>query len=86
MTIIEEKVCRKCHSMKIVFVEYPLDHPEHYDGVSVIACLTCGTHFGRWSEKELDIGEDEKRSGRRKKQTRKQDDSKLLENHVSDIS
>jgi hypothetical protein len=79
MTIIEEKVCRKCQSKKIIFVEYPLDHPEHYDGVSVIVCLNCGTHFGRWSEKELDIGEDEKRPGRRKKRVEKQDDSGPLE-------
>jgi len=79
MTIIEEKVCRKCQGKKIIFVEYPLDHPEHYDGFSVIVFLTCGTHFGRWSEKELDIGEDEKRPGRLKKRVEKQDDSRPLE-------
>ena len=79
MTIIEEKVCRKCQSKKIIFVEYPHDHPEHYDGVSEIVCLYCGTHFGRWSEKELDIGEDERRPGRRKKRVKKQGDSGPLE-------
>lgn len=40
-------------------------HPEHYDGVSEIDCQDCTTRIGRWSGKELDKGESEKRTGRK---------------------
>ena len=48
-------------------VEYDGMHPEHYDGVSEIACHDCGARFGRWSGKELANGEFEKRYGQSKK-------------------
>ncbi len=61
MTLNKEKLCRKCGSTKIVLVEYPWDHPEHYDGISEIKCLVCEARFGRWSEKQLGPDEYEKR-------------------------
>lgn len=79
MTIIEERLCRKCQSENIVFVEYAWDHPEHYDGTSEIECLVCGARFGRWSGKELGTDEYEKRLNRQKKNVEKQDDSGPLE-------
>lgn len=61
MPIIDETRCQKCKSENIIFVEYPWDHPEHYDGTSEIECLECGARFGRWSCKELGPDEYEKR-------------------------
>lgn len=40
--------CDNGDDHEIVLVEYPLNHPEHYDGVSEIKCLTCGRRIGRW--------------------------------------
>jgi DNA-directed RNA polymerase subunit RPC12/RpoP len=62
---MEKEKCKKCGSEKILMVEYPHDHPEHYDGVSEIKCLQCGARFGRWSGKELGLNESEKRGGRK---------------------
>lgn len=59
-----ETVCKKCGSKNIMMVEYTHDSPEHYDGVSEIACNECGVRFGRWSGKELAEGEAEKASAR----------------------
>lgn len=61
MEIISNTNCRKCRSANIVLVEYPHDHPEHFDGISEIQCLNCGARFGRWSGKELQPDESEKR-------------------------
>ena len=55
--------CQKCKSENIIMVEYPHDHPEHYDGVSEIDCRDCGARFGRWSGRELAEGESEKPFG-----------------------
>ena len=49
--------CRKCGSKKILLVEYPGDHPDHYDGISEIKCEKCGARIGRWSKRELKDGE-----------------------------
>ena len=62
-TLIDDKECRRCGSGNIIMVEYALLQPEHYDGISEIACRDCGTRFGRWSGKELAEGEIEKRFG-----------------------
>lgn len=66
-SIIDEKKCPKCQSENIVMVEYAYDHPEHYDGISEINCLSCKTRFGRWSGKELGPDESEKRPGSKEK-------------------
>jgi hypothetical protein len=60
-----KKSCKKCGSENIVMVEYSWDYPEHYDGISEIMCReeACGARFGRWSGKELQKGEIEKRYG-----------------------
>ncbi len=60
-------ICQKCGSNNVIHVEYPPEHPEHYDGVSERVCLTCGTRVGRWSGKELGINEYEKRYGQNKR-------------------
>lgn len=56
--------CKKCESGNTIMVEYPHDHPEHYDGVSEIECTDCGARFGRWSGKELAEGESERAAAR----------------------
>ena len=62
---MEKEKCKKCGSENTVMVEYDMIHPEHYDGISEIACQSCGARFGRWSGREL-VGEDfEKRGGRK---------------------
>jgi hypothetical protein len=55
--------CEKCGGSNIIQIEYPPEHPDHYDGISETLCLTCGTRTGRWSGKELGINEFEKRYG-----------------------
>ena len=60
-----ENKCKKCGSKNIVMVEYSLDSPEYYDGVSEVECRDCGARFGRWSGKELTKGEVEKKFGRK---------------------
>ena len=65
-TLIDDKVCRKCGSEKIVMVEYAYGSPERYDGISEIECRDCGARFGRWSGKELAKDEIEKRFGGKK--------------------
>lgn len=47
-------------------VEYDMMHPDHFDGVSEIVCQDCGVRIGRWTGKELDPDETEKRHGRSK--------------------
>lgn len=66
--IISEKKCQKCGSVNIIFVEYPYGNPERYDGVSEVACNDCKARFGRWSGKELQGGEFEKRPGHQSKE------------------
>jgi len=44
-------------------VEYPLDHPQHWDGVSEWWCEQCERRFGRWTKRELQPGESEPRYG-----------------------
>lgn len=61
---METEKCKKCGSENIVMVEYSLDSPEHYDGISEIQCNDCNVRIGRWSGKELADGEVEKRYGR----------------------
>lgn len=59
-------ICEKCGGDKIVLVEYPPEHPERYDGISEIVCMTCAKRVGRWSGKELGPDEYEKRRSPRK--------------------
>jgi DNA-directed RNA polymerase subunit RPC12/RpoP len=61
--IYEAKICKKCGSGKVLLLEYA-DGPEQYDGISEIDCQDCGARIGRWSGKELALGEVEKRYGR----------------------
>ncbi|KKQ60343.1 MAG: hypothetical protein US81_C0023G0005 [Parcubacteria group bacterium GW2011_GWE2_38_18] len=60
---MQKEKCKKCGSENIVMVEYDPMSPEHYDGISEIRCLACGTRIGRWSGRELQEGELEKRYG-----------------------
>lgn len=55
--------CKKCGSSHEILIEYDHGIPEHYDGISEIDCLDCGAHIGRWSGKELEEEEKEKRFG-----------------------
>ncbi len=48
-----------------MLVEYAGTHPDHFDGVSEIDCRDCGARFGRWSGRELALGESEKRGGKK---------------------
>lgn len=52
--------CPRCHSNKIIGVEYSWDSPEHYDGVSEWMCSVCETRVGRWSNRILANDEIEK--------------------------
>lgn len=54
-------ICEKCGGNYIIQVEYPPEHPEHYDGISETVCMTCARRVGRWSGKELGLDEYEKR-------------------------
>ena len=49
---------------RLIAVEYPHDHPDHYDGVSEWRCPYCGVRVGRWSERVLAFGETEPRWGK----------------------
>ena len=62
---MEDQKCKKCGSSKVTMVEYSMDSPEYYDGISEIECQDCGARFGRWSKKELGPGEIEKKFGRK---------------------
>jgi len=64
MTDFKKPICDKCGSDKVIQVEYQFDHSEHYDGISETVCLSCGIRIGRWSGKELGVGEHEKRCGK----------------------
>jgi hypothetical protein len=59
-----ETTCKKCGSENVMGVEYTHGNPEHYDGVSEIACNECRARFGRFSGRELAEGETEKASAR----------------------
>jgi len=63
MTDFSKNKCDTCGGIEIIQVEYPHDHPEHYDGISETVCMTCAVRIGRWSGKKLGIGEYEKRYG-----------------------
>lgn len=63
MSDVNNEVCKKCGSENIVMVEYTMDSPEYYDGISEIVCNDCNVRFGRWSGKELKEGEIENKYG-----------------------
>jgi len=56
--------CTKCGSGNIILIEYPHDHPDHYDGISEINCMSCKARIGYWSGKDLKDGETEKPYGK----------------------
>lgn len=56
--------CPKCHSDKIIGVEYHGTSPQHYDGISEYQCLDCHYRQGRWTGKELLPGFVEPRHGK----------------------
>ena len=47
----------------MIGVEYYGMHPNHYDGVSEWKCAVCHKRFGRWTGKEIKVGESEKPFG-----------------------
>lgn len=59
--------CPGCTETNIIMMEYPYDHPEHYDGISEYNCTDCGTRWGRWSGKILTGDEYELRRERNMK-------------------
>lgn len=61
------KVCPRCGSKNLVFVEYDYTCPERYDGISEIQCTECDLRIGRWTGKYLAEGELEPRLGRKDK-------------------
>lgn len=51
---LRDGYCRRCDMTVTTFaVQYPYDHPEHYDGTSEYQCGRCGRREGRWSGKVL---------------------------------
>lgn len=56
--------CPACGSNNTLLIQYPFEHPAHYDGVSEIDCRDCGARYGRWSGKILNDGEFEKPYGK----------------------
>jgi C4-type Zn-finger protein len=47
--------CPRC-GKQMSAVEYSIDNPDHYDGVSEWRC-DCGYREGRWTHRELQQGE-----------------------------
>lgn len=45
--------CPSCSDGQMTGLEYPHDHPHHYDGVSEWVCGGCGLRVGRWSRDVL---------------------------------
>lgn len=39
----------KTHFRRVIGIEFPCDHPEHYDGVSVWACPDCKAQWNRFT-------------------------------------
>ena len=66
MQDLNKLICEKCGGDNLIQVEYPPEHPKHYDGISEIVCMTCARRVGRWSGKELGPDEYEKRGSARK--------------------
>ena len=54
-----ERTCDKCGAKDWICVQYAYPHPDRYDGVSEIRCQQCGTRYGRWTDRILEIGESE---------------------------
>ena len=55
--------CPHCDAHMWAGVEYR-NTSEDYDGISEWVCQMCHTRYGRWTGKELQKGELEKRYGR----------------------
>ena len=55
-----------CPEEFYIEMEYPYDHPDHYDGISEKQCRKCGKRVGRWSGRVLAEGETEPRWGERR--------------------
>lgn len=62
--ISETDICPKCnanlkdgHSTRLIGIEYPMNNPYRYDGVSEWYCPDCGYREGRWSRKSLQDSE-----------------------------
>lgn len=47
----------------VVGIEYPINHLQHYDGISEWHCMLCKARIGRWTGKVLEDDESEKRLG-----------------------
>lgn len=67
LKLLVEGYCQRCDKFVTAFaIEYPHDHPEHYDGVSEYQCPRCGRREGRWTEAVLTGGSSEPRLGEEK--------------------
>ena len=54
-------VCKvEWDATNVMGLQYPLDHPHHYDGVSEWHC-ECGARINRWTGEPLVLGEVAKR-------------------------
>jgi hypothetical protein len=65
---MKEKLNCPCPEEKMVLLEYGYPHPESYDGISEIQCISCGKRVGRWSGRLLTGDEFEYRFGKQHEQ------------------
>jgi hypothetical protein len=57
--------CKEKYQMGVQYGRvWTEENPNHYDGVSEWECSMCGRRWGRWTGKELQEGEQEKRYGK----------------------
>jgi hypothetical protein len=56
--VTDKLACAACGSEDLIGIEYSLDHPNHYDGISEWQCH-CGARTGRWSGRLLGEKESE---------------------------
>jgi len=76
---LAEGFCKRCDQAVTAFaVEYPLDHPEHYDGTSEFQCGRCGRREGRWTGRVLTGGATEPRHGREREETIPEEQSRFM--------
>ncbi len=45
--------CGPRFSSRLVGIELPYDHPDHFDGVSFWCCPDCNTRWDRWTREEV---------------------------------
>jgi DNA-directed RNA polymerase subunit RPC12/RpoP len=64
--IVDNYICPECKNNvegRLFAVEYPLTHPDRYDGISEWRCPDCSYREGRWTGNRLNQCETEPRYG-----------------------